>query len=199
MQENSTVPPYGLAAATPAFQRATRLAEALFAGAEASVVLIDGDRVWRSGGSLVGTPAPAKGVRYVIERGKAVWVADHDPPDEPEVDPPFKRFWAGAPVRFADGATIGVLTVRSPAPRAYDKLLAARLQDLADSVADECERARSAEIIERRDAELRRARKVLASFAASASPITGTSISSRAPPRPGSPKAAMIAASNEPT
>ena len=167
MQENMAGPPYGLAAAAPAFQRATRLAEALFAGAEASVVLIDGDRVWRSGGSLAGTRTPATGVLHVIERGKAVWVADHEPAVEREADQPFKRFWAGAPVRLAEGATIGVLTVRSPAPRAYDKTLVARLQDLADGVADECERARSAEIIEKRDAELRRARKVLASFVGS--------------------------------
>ena len=168
MQENSAGPPYGLAAAAPAFQRATRLAEALFAGAEASMVLIDGDRVWRSGGSLVGTQTPATGVLHVIEQGKAAWIADREPAGEREADQPFKRFWAGAPVRLADGATIGVLTVRGPAPRPYDKTLAARLQDLADSVADECERARSAEIIEKRDAELRRARKVLASFVGSA-------------------------------
>ena len=165
MQETTAGPPFGLAAETPAFQRATRLAEALFAGAEASVVLIDGDRVWRSGGSLVGTGTQPTGVLHVIDRGKALWLSDHA--SNPEADQPLMRFWAGAPVRLADGATIGVLTVRSPAPRAYDKALAARLQDLADSIADECERARAAEIIEKRDVELRRARKVLASFVGS--------------------------------
>ncbi len=167
MQETLAGPPFGLAAAAPAFQRATRLAEALFAGAEASVVLIDGDRVWRSGGSLVGTGVQPTGVLHVIERGKAVWLADCEPPTEPGAARSAQRFWAGAPVRLADGSTIGVLTVRSSLSRVYDKTLAARLQDLADSIADECERARAAEIIDKRDAELRRARKVLASFVGS--------------------------------
>jgi PAS domain S-box-containing protein len=155
--------------ALPAFHRATRIAEALFGGAEASVVLVDGERVWRCGGSLVGTGTPATGVRSVIERGRAIWVADIEP--DPEFDPrrerPHMRFWAGAPVRLADGATIGVLTVMGPAPRAYDKVLAGRLQDLADGVADECDRARAAETFALRDRELRAARKVMSSFVGS--------------------------------
>ena len=53
------------------------------------------------------------------------------------------------------------------APRAYDKALAARLQDLADSVADECDRAKAAEIAAQRDRELRAARKVMSAFVAS--------------------------------
>ena len=167
MQESVGEPPYGLEAAAPAFQRATRLAEALFPGAEASVVLLDGDRYWRSGGSLVGKGMPATGPRYVLDRGKAIWIADRRADLEPGAKPPLELFWAGAPVRLADGTTIGVLTVRGPAPHPYDKTLAARLQDLADSVADECERARAAQVIEKRDAELRRVRKVLASFVGS--------------------------------
>jgi PAS domain S-box-containing protein len=77
------------------------------------------------------------------------------------------RFWAGAPVRLADGKTIGVLTIRGSTPRAYDKMLAGRLQDLADSVADECDRARAAETAAQRDRELRAARKVMSSFVGS--------------------------------
>jgi PAS domain S-box-containing protein len=148
--------------ALPAFHRATRIAEALFAGAEASVVLVDGERVWRSGGALVGTATPAIGARYVIDQGKAAWAADRAL--KSDGGGKLARFWAGAPVRLADGATIGALTVRSQAPRAYDDALAARLQDLADGIADECERARAAETAEQRDRELRRARKVLSAF-----------------------------------
>ena len=155
-------PPFGMSPALPAFHRATRIAEALFAGAEASVVLVDGERVWRSGGALVGTATPAIGARYVIDQGKAAWVSDRAL--KPDGGGKLARFWAGAPVRLADGATIGALTVRSQAPRAYDDALAARLQDLADGIADECERARAAETAEQRDRELRRARKVLSAF-----------------------------------
>src|SRR5579872_5183034 len=163
MDVEASSPPYGMSPALPAFHRATRIAEALFGGAEASVVLVDGVRVWRCGGSLVGTGTPATGVRYVIERGKATWFTS----DEPEPGNQH-RFWAGAPVRLADGVTIGVLTVMSAAARPYDKALAGRLQDLADSVADECERARAAEISAQRGRELRAARKVMAAFVASA-------------------------------
>ncbi len=133
-------PPFGMSPAAPAFERAARLAEALFGG-EASVAL------WWSGG----TQTQAPDARCVIDGGKSLWVAD--------------RFWAGAPLRLSDGATIGALTVTGGAPRAYDEALAARLQDLADGVAEECERAQ-------RDDELRQARKVMAAFV-SAIPIGG--------------------------
>ncbi|MBS0411499.1 MAG: response regulator [Proteobacteria bacterium] len=169
MNEEASSPPFGMSPALPAFHRATRIAEALLPGAQASVVLVDGDRVWRSGGNLVGTRMPAKGVHAVIERGKAIWVADRDP------DPDFvlpegyehSRFWAGAPVRLADGTTIGVLTAKGPDARPYDKTLAGRLQDLADSIADECERARATETAAQRGRELRAAREVMAAFVAS--------------------------------
>ena len=169
MDAETTSPPFGMDPALPAFHRATRLAETLFGGAEASVVLVDGARIWRCGGSLVGTGVPPIGVRRVIERGKAMWADDLGLQPgllaEAQVE---ARFWAGSPVRLADGSTIGVLTVRGLAPRAYDKALAARLQDLADSVADECERARVAAVAAERDLELRRTRQVLSAFVQSA-------------------------------
>jgi len=167
MDEKASSPPFGMSPALPAFHRATRIAESLFGGAEASVVLVDGERVWRSGGSLVGTGTPAPGARRVIERGEAIWAADRKP--NPDIDRGRRpaRFWAGAPVRLDDGATIGVLTVMSYTPRPYDEVLAARLQDLADSVADECDRARAAETAAQRDRELRAARKVMSAFVGS--------------------------------
>ncbi|HWE98734.1 MAG TPA: PAS domain-containing protein [Caulobacteraceae bacterium] len=167
MDEKASGPPFGMSPALPAFHRATRIAESLFGGAEASVVLVDAERVWRSGGSLVGTGTPAPGARSVIDRGRAIWVADREP--DPDIDHgrPHARFWAGSPVRLADGATIGVLTVMGLEPRAYDKVLAARLQDLADGVADECARARAAETAAQRGRELRAARKVMSAFVGS--------------------------------
>ena len=169
MVETASNPPFGMSPALPAFHRAVRLAEALLPGTQASVVLIDGERVWRSGGDLLGITAPARGVRAVIDRGKAIWAGDRDP------DPtlglpaglPHNRFWAGAPIRLTDGVTIGVLTARGAEARAYDKALAARLQDLADSVADECERARANEAAAQRGRELRTAREVMTAFVSS--------------------------------
>src|SRR3984957_3561889 len=111
MDLEASSPPFGMSPALPAFHRATRIAEALFGGAEASVVLVDGGKVWRCGGSLVGTKTAAGGGRRGIEHGKAMWAADRagDPAVDRGRTP--ARFWAGAPVRLADGATIGVLTV----------------------------------------------------------------------------------------
>jgi PAS domain S-box-containing protein len=172
MDEEASSPPFGMSPALPAFQRATRIAEALFGDAEACVALVDGARVWRSGGSLVGTDVRPTGVLYVIEQGRPGWLADleADPAVMAQIDRsrPYARFWAGAPVRLADGSTIGVLTVMGWAPRPYDKKLAGRLQDLADSVADECERARAAETAAQRDRELRAAREVMSAFVGSA-------------------------------
>jgi PAS domain S-box-containing protein len=167
MYEEASSPPFGMSPALPAFHRTRRIAESLFVGAEASVVLLDGDRVWRCGGSLVGTATPPVGVRHVIARGRALWMADLEPDPALGLEGVKARFWAGAPVRLADGATIGVLTVRSVTPRPYDKGLEARLQDLADSVADECERAKAAETAARRDRELRTAREVMSAFVGS--------------------------------
>jgi hypothetical protein len=100
MDAETTSPPFGMDPALPAFHRATRLAETLFGGAEASVVLVDGARIWRCGGSLVGTGVPPIGVRRVIERGKAMWADDLGLQPgllaEAQVE---ARFWAGSPVR----------------------------------------------------------------------------------------------------
>ncbi|HEY2706418.1 MAG TPA: ATP-binding protein [Caulobacteraceae bacterium] len=164
-------PPFGMSPALPAFHRATRISEAMFGDVEACVALVDGDRVWRSGGSLVGTETAPTGVLFVIERGKGAWLDDleADPALMAGIDPtrPHARFWAGAPVRLADSSIIGVLTVMGVAPRAYDKQMAARLQDLADSIGDECERAKAAEQAQIRDRQLKQAREVLAAFVGS--------------------------------
>ena len=71
MDVEASHPPFGMSPALPAFHRATRIAESLFGGAEASVALVDGERVWRSGGSLVGADVRPTGVLYVIEQGAA--------------------------------------------------------------------------------------------------------------------------------
>ncbi|HTX51498.1 MAG TPA: ATP-binding protein [Caulobacteraceae bacterium] len=171
MGDRANVPPFGMSPVLPAFDRATRIAMALFDNVEASVVLVDGDRVWRSAGRYVGTSAPADGARFVIGNRQALWFDDLAA--QPGINTPtyvahgLPRFYAAAPVRLADGAAAGALTVYGPAPRAYDVALAARLQDLADGIGDECERARAAEQARLRDHELITARKVMAAFVAS--------------------------------
>src|SRR4051812_22463713 len=108
--------PFGLEPAQPAFDRATRLAKLLFGALESSIVLIDGERVWRSrAGSGKGTGNRAGGARMVMESGEPLWVEDLS------VDPRFTdhatyrelgvRFYAAAPVRLDDGATPGVISV----------------------------------------------------------------------------------------
>jgi PAS domain S-box-containing protein len=171
MDERANVPPFGMSPVLPAFDRATRIAVALFDSAEASVVLVDGDRVWRSAGRYVGTSAPADGARFVIDNRKALWFDDLAAGpginNAAYVAHGLPRFYAAAPVRLADGTAAGALTIYGGAPRAYDEALAARLQDLADGIGDECERARAAEQARQRDQQLIKARKVMAAFVAS--------------------------------
>ena len=171
MADLANVPPFGMSPVLPAFDRATRIAMALFGDVEASVVLVDADRVWRSAGRYVGSSAPADGARFVIDKRKALWLEDvaaqQDVLDEAYAGHDLPRFYAAAPVRLADGTAAGALTVYGGAPRAYDEGLAARLQDLADGIGDECERAFAAEQVRLRDHELIEARKVMAAFVAS--------------------------------
>ncbi|MGA0606753.1 ATP-binding protein [Phenylobacterium sp. VNQ135] len=134
--------PAGLEESAPVFDRATRLARTLFGAVEAQVTLCNGDSVWRSRDPHGRTPGDAVGVREVMRTGELLWVEDcrADPlfRDDPTVArAPFVRFFAGAPIRLEDGSTPGALWVAGLEPRAYDRNLAARLQDLADFVADE--------------------------------------------------------------
>ena len=172
MSEWAEVPPFGMSPVLPAFHRATRIATAMFGEVEASVVLVDGERVWRSAGRFVGTRTPAQGARFVIDNRQALWVEDIAANSginvEAYVAHGLPRFYAAAPVVLADGIAAGALTVYGAAPRAQDEALAARLQDLADGIADEVERARTAELAAARDQELAKARKVMAAFVGSA-------------------------------
>jgi PAS domain S-box-containing protein len=124
------------------FDRATRLASALFGQAQAQVVLVGDGVVWRSRDAIApsGHDVPASGI--VIAGGELLWVEDGrvDPrfADNAIVaGPPFVRFYAGAPIRLQDGSIPGVLCVVGLEPRPFDAELAARLQDLADFLADE--------------------------------------------------------------
>src|SRR6185369_285568 len=86
--------PFGLEPVQPAFDRATRLAKLLFGAAEALILLIDGDRFWRSRGKPTADVAyrgePRSSPAYeAMATGEPVWIADAaaDPKyaDEPSV------------------------------------------------------------------------------------------------------------------
>jgi PAS domain S-box-containing protein len=166
-------PPFGLALALPAFDRATRLARTLFHAVDAYIVLVEDGRVWRSRDSAGQLPPRAPAVDLVMRTGELLWL--EDAPLDPRFEPgafavgDFQtRFYAAAPVRLSDGSTPGVLTVFDREPRRFDRTLANRLMDLADGVADECDRARAAEAAAIGAAELAETRAVVDALAENA-------------------------------
>ncbi|PZQ65053.1 MAG: hypothetical protein DI570_03335 [Phenylobacterium zucineum] len=129
------------------FDRATRLARALFGPIMAQITLVSAEGRWRSRSASIPFVGNGAGVNEVMRRGEVVWIEDAlaDPQfrDEPEVAQQGVRFFAGAPIRLDDGSTPGALWVAGVEPRALDESLARRLQDLADFVADEWTRVRA--------------------------------------------------------
>jgi PAS domain S-box-containing protein len=164
--------PFGLDPVQPAFDRATRLAKLLFGAADATILLIDGDRVWRSRGSPNGkvgfAPPRSSPAREAMVTGQSAWIEDAsaDPKyaDEPTVTKLGLRLYALAPVRLDDGTTPGVLSVFDTSPRPYDAKLAKGLDLLAAGVAEECNRARAAAIAARNAEELDKTRTTLTAF-----------------------------------
>ena len=85
---------------------------------------------------------------HVIASDEVMWVEDlsKDPRfagSRYVTGPAQCRFYAGAPIRLADGSRIGALSIIDNRPRAYDAFLAERLEDLAVLAAEECERRRA--------------------------------------------------------
>jgi len=166
--------PFGLDHVQPAFDRATRLAKLLFDALDSNIVLVDGDRVWRSrrmpGADGKGNRADA--ARIVMETGEPLWIEDL------ALDARFKdhashtklglRFYAAAPVKLDDGTTPGIIGVFGCTARPYDAALATGLDLLAAGVAEECNRARAAAIAARNAEELDRTRATLTAFVDSA-------------------------------
>jgi PAS domain S-box-containing protein len=139
-----------LAQSGPVFERARRLARALFGdrGVYAEIVLVGDSRVWRSIDPEIVLPDETPGAMWVAERDELLWVEDAalDPlfaNHSAVVGPPYARLYVAAPIRLEDGSIPGVLAVGVLQPRPYDAQLAARLQDLADFVADEWTRVRA--------------------------------------------------------
>ncbi|TAJ69716.1 MAG: response regulator [Phenylobacterium sp.] len=137
---NAATTPIDLEGSRAVFDRATRLARALFGDVDSTITLKLESGFWRSRSNE--TVADAASIREVMRRGEVVWSEDcaKDPRfcnEAAVMNAPHVRFYAGAPIRLADGSTPGALSVLGLTPRAYDASLARRLQDLADFVADE--------------------------------------------------------------
>ena len=153
--------PPGLEQSAPVFDRARRLACAFFPGAEAVVVLLNGDAAWRSHEPYGRAPPSASLVSRAVERRELIWIGDlsQDPDyrDAPRVaTAPHLRLYIAAPILLEDGSAPGALVVASPAAHAYDPTLADRLQDLADFLADEWNRmqAKAAREAARRESDV---------------------------------------------
>ena len=153
--------PFGLDLSMAVFDRATRLARTLFGGGEALIILMEDGGAWRSrpvpGSASTDDPA----AQVVIDTGELLWVEDArlDPrfAHLPLVtQPPYLRSYVGAPIHLEDGTTPGVLAVAALTPQPYAAAKAARLQDLADFVADEWARAKATREL---NAALRRAER----------------------------------------
>jgi PAS domain S-box-containing protein len=145
-----------LAVLQPTLDRAARIAKTLMGAADATVVLLDGRRAWLGEGRGLTEGDLA---RFVARSGKLLWIEDIS------LDRRFKnhpaattgegfRFYAGAPVRLADGDIAGVLCVVGRKPKAFDQTLADRLVDLAVDASEACERAHFAEVAAKTKREL---------------------------------------------
>jgi PAS domain S-box-containing protein len=126
----------------PVFDRAVRLAGALFADTKAQISLIGDGPAWRSHDPDGRIPSDAPASRLVVAAGELLWIEDasKDPRFRERAlvtGPAHLRFFAGAPIRLQDGSIPGVLAVAGSKVTPYDAELAGRLQDLADLVADE--------------------------------------------------------------
>jgi signal transduction histidine kinase/ActR/RegA family two-component response regulator len=144
--------PAGLQISIRALSRATRLARDMFESADASVILLENGKVWRSR-YLGQLPSEDPVAEHIAASGELFWVEDglRDPrfANHPLViGPPFLRFNAAVPIKLADGETPGVLSVSGLVSQAYDAKKASRLKDLADILADEWARAKAAKELE---------------------------------------------------
>jgi PAS domain S-box-containing protein len=157
------------AAARPVFARAIHILRAMLGSVNADVVMLVDGKVWRASLERQIDADRAPGAEWVRDSQSVVWVADA--PNEPVwrnspqvAGPPYLRFFAGAPIRLADGTAIGSLQASSVDPHAFNREIAQALQDLADLVADECGQILTRRDLARAEGEARSARATMAAF-----------------------------------
>jgi signal transduction histidine kinase/AmiR/NasT family two-component response regulator len=133
----------------PTFERIGRLARA-FANLEfGDVVMVGAKRSWHASIGPDWTDGQVcedqSFSEVVVHDDTLLWVSNaledprfHDHPNVAGAEG--VRFYAGAPIRLADGQPIGVVCVAGGAARAYDRALAEVLIDLAAIASNECSR-----------------------------------------------------------
>jgi PAS domain S-box-containing protein len=152
------------------FSRIARLAQTVAGTPMARLFLEDGEALW-SAGSII--PGPLKTMdrqavgALLASPGESRWIEDTltDPltRDHPMVlAKPHLRFVACAPIMMSDGHAIGGLYVSDRQPRAYDPKVAEALRDLADLVAQACERPKLQKELAEAEAEVTAKAKVMA-------------------------------------
>ncbi|GLK76211.1 GGDEF domain-containing protein [Methylopila jiangsuensis] len=126
------------------FDRLTRLGQRLFDTPVVLISLIDRDRQWfksRQGFEAQETPREPAFCNITIQRDEPLVVLDATRDlrfaDNPfVVSAPHIRFYAGAPLRTAEGVALGALCVIDTKPRAFARKDVAALNDLAGVVMD---------------------------------------------------------------
>jgi diguanylate cyclase (GGDEF)-like protein/PAS domain S-box-containing protein len=149
--------------ADPAYQSLAELAASLLGTPIAAISLIDGDRQWTKAG--VGLrhgdedPRDIAFCAHAIAADADPWVVDDAAADPAFADHPLVTggrvgFYAGAPVRTADGHAIGTLCVIDPQPRTLDDAGRQTLRTLAAAVSAHVEVRRQTLAAAERHAEL---------------------------------------------
>ena len=160
------------------FSKFARLAQTIAGTPMARVFLEDGDTLW-SAGSIIPGPLPTMNRESVAgllaPPGESHWIEDTltNPTTRDHglvVGRPFLRHVACAPIIMSDGRSIGGLYVSDRVPRAYDAAVVEGLNDLADLVAQACERPRLERELAQAEAEAVAAARVLSTFVES-SPV----------------------------
>ena len=160
--------PFGLDLSLVVFDRVTRVAKHLFSATDALVILVEDGVAWRSREPFGRFPRD-RAAELVIAGGQLLWIEDAALDERFAgnplvIGPPFLRSYVAAPIRLEDGSTPGVLCAVAVVTQVFDPTKAARLQDLADLVADEWARAKAAQA--REEAERRLMQAIAAAEAA---------------------------------
>jgi EAL domain-containing protein (putative c-di-GMP-specific phosphodiesterase class I)/ActR/RegA family two-component response regulator/GGDEF domain-containing protein len=133
---------------TPAeerFDALVRLTKGLFKAPMAAFALVDSERLWFKSRMGVTNPAVLRAssfCNYTIEYNRVFVINDTLADKEfsrnrTVVNPPHIRFYAGCPVRTADGSIVGTLTLLDTQPRPFDERESAAFQQLARLVEQE--------------------------------------------------------------
>jgi diguanylate cyclase (GGDEF)-like protein/PAS domain S-box-containing protein len=150
--------------ADPAYQALAEVAATLLGTPIAAISLVDADRQWtKAGVGLVHGDQDPRDIAFcahTIAADTDPWViddaaADPDFADNPLVAGGRVGFYAGAPVRTADGHAIGTLCVIDPQPRTLDDAGRQTLRTLAAAVSAHVEVRRQTLAAAERHAELR--------------------------------------------